>query len=289
MTKWVLWFLCFAAVSAASSGTSLADAGGGADPYYGHAFLDAYRGGKLRGPALRAKLHELLKYVHVKGADGFDEIKGQCTGKCYQHVMVGYDDAREILFGELYLTKKNGSYAIPDLYCERLLGSEDFDGGVLGPGKIPDHRILNVEHTWPQSQFSRRYVNEMQKSDLHHLFPTDSEMNSRRSSYAFGEVDEEDGRPLKCTNSKLGESKGGDTVFQPPLSHQGNVARAMFYFAVRYEMDIPAEEEATLRKWHKADPADAAEKARNDLIFGHQGNRNPFVDFPDLADQIGDF
>jgi deoxyribonuclease-1 len=283
-------FLGFAVVSAALFSSFSASAARSAEGYYGRSFVDGYKKGSLRGPALRALLHEILDSVHVPTSDGFDEIRASCTApKCYKHEMVGYDDAREILFGELYLTKKNGSYAIPDLYCERILGSEDLDGAVIGPGKIPDHRYLNTEHTWPQSDFSRRYVKELQKSDLHHLFPTDSEMNSRRSSYPFGEVAEEDGRPLKCTNSKLGESRGGQTVFEPPTSHRGNVARAMFYFAVRYEMNIAGEEEATLRAWDKADPADEAEKARNEVIFGHQHNRNPFVDFPNLADQIGDF
>ena len=288
MTRWVLVFLCFAA---SFSTTDLARADGTtADQYYGHEFLDAFRKGSLRGPALRNSLHQILDGAHDKGADGFDVIGESCrTNKCVGHTMVGYDRAREILFGELYLTQKNGSYALPDLYCDRLLDASDFDGGKIGPGKVPDHRVLNTEHTWPQSDFSRRYVKELQKSDLHHLFPTDSDMNSRRSSYPFGEVREDDRRPLKCSNSRLGGSKSGQTVFEPPTSHRGNVARAMFYFAVRYEMSIAPEEEATLRLWDRADPADEAERARNDIIQGYQGDRNPFVDFPNLADQIGDF
>ncbi|RYZ97728.1 MAG: nuclease, partial [Proteobacteria bacterium] len=246
--------------------------------------------GRLKGPALRTKLHEILDSVHVPNADGFDDIRPACTaGKCYQHQMVGYSAARKIIFGDLFLSKQNGAYAVPDLYCERLLGADDLGGKAPGPGITPDHRYVNVEHTWPQSEFSRRFVNEMQKSDLHHLFPTDSEMNSRRSSYSFGAVDEEASRALKCDNSRLGESKEGQTVFEPPTAHRGNVARAMFYFAVRYEMAIAKEEETTLREWDRADPADEAERSRNDKIFGYQRDRNPFVDFPNLADQILDF
>jgi endonuclease I len=54
-------------------------------------------------------------------------------------------------------------------------------------------------------------------------------------------------------------------------------------------MNIAKEEETTLRAWDRADPADEAERARNEIIFGYQRDRNPFVDFPNLADQILDF
>jgi len=42
---------------------------------------------------------------------------------------------------------------------------------------------------------------------------------------------------------------------------------------------------STLLEWHRADPPDAAEVARNDVIFAHQGNRNPFIDHPEWATQ----
>ncbi|MCF5932996.1 endonuclease, partial [Xanthomonas perforans] len=39
----------------------------------------------------------------------------------------------------------------------------------------------------------------------------------------------------------------------------------------------------TLLAWHQADPPDDAERARNEVIFSFQGNRNPFVDHPEWA------
>ena len=270
---------------------SYAQASTPAERYYGHAFLSEMTKKQMKGPAMRDFVHRILDMVHVPQKDGYDELSGSCNVRgCYEHKMLGYDDARKVLLGEMYLVpRSNGEYGVSDLYCDRIAEPEEFPHSLRpGPGKVCDHAVVNVEHTWPQSDFSRRYVKEQQKSDLHHLFPTDSEMNSRRSSYAFGEVELARG-DLKCENSKLGESRGGNTVFEPPSTHRGNVARAMFYFAVRYEMTIPAEEEATLRAWHKADPVDPAEMKRNDRIFSLQRNRNPFVDFPNLVDRIGDF
>jgi endonuclease I len=38
-----------------------------------------------------------------------------------------------------------------------------------------------------------------------------------------------------------------------------------------------------LLQWHAADPPDAAERARNEVIYSFQGNRNPFIDHPEWA------
>ena len=77
--------------------------------------------------------------------------------------------------------------------------------------------------------------------------------------------------------------------FEPPDSHKGNVARAMFYFSMRYNMRIDPVQEKFLKKWNKLDPIDAAERLRNRRIKDIQGNSNPFIDDPFLADRISDF
>ena len=63
----------------------------------------------------------------------------------------------------------------------------------------------------------------------------------------------------------------------------------MFYFSTVYEMPIDEKQEATLRKWHKEDPVDANEIARNDAIEALQHNRNPYIDHPEYVDKIKDF
>lgn len=142
---------------------------------------------------------------------------------------------------------------------------------------LPSDRDMNCEHTWPQSHGAVGIA----KSDLHHLFPTDSSANSTRGSLPFGQV----------SNAEWAEggSKCDGDVFEIRPEHRGNAARAKFYFAVRYGKQIGAEEEATLREWNKEDPIDAAEKARNDKIENLQHNRNPFIDHPEFIDRISDF
>ena len=40
-------------------------------------------------------------------------------------------------------------------------------------------------------------------------------------------------------------------------------------------------------EWNRQDPPDAAERRRNDMVEAFQGNRNPYIDNPELADQVG--
>lgn len=190
---------------------------------------------------------------------------------------VGYNQARKDVMGELYLEHENNSYFITDVYCESKISSK-------GPGYVPADTILNVEHTWPQSLFNGE--SGAKKSDLHHLFPSDPQMNSARGNNPFGIVVTPVNKALKCSTSKLGENAQGARVFEPPPAHRGNVARAIFYFAVRYTMTIDKVQESVLKQWNHEDPVDENEALRNDAIQGFQGNRNPFIDQPELIDAI---
>ncbi len=114
-------------------------------------------------------------------------------------------------------------------------------------------------------------------------------MNSVRGNFNFGDV-EKDVRVLKCPTSRFGYiGQTRDHFFEPPAAHKGNVARALFYFSVRYMIPIKSIEEEALKRWNKLDPVDQAERDRNDRIQQIQGNRNPFIDYPELTDSVSNF
>ena len=210
---------------------------------------------------------------------GLKEKLGTVAKK--NHHALTYKEARTYLFGQIDLQQDNQGYYLRDVYCH-----EEFRGSDVGPMKIPGSSQVNCEHTWPQSKFSGGEAN-FKVSDLHHLFVTGSKVNSTRGNNNFGNVK---GRPpvTGCEIASIGKGPGG-MVFSPPIDQRGDTARAMFYFAVRYGMSIDERQENDLREWHKTDPVDEDEKKRNNEIEKIQGNRNPFVDFPEAVDQIANF
>lgn len=256
-------------------------------PYYGDNFYADMNSG-IQNDDLKRAIKFVLESAHVKKENGMDDIVSTCGNKnCYRHVSLGYDTAREYLLGNFYLVSEGGGqYGLKDVYCNTVRSSSEFGSNPPEPGSIPSATVVNTEHTWPQSRFSGRYNRGTQKSDMHHLYPTDNEMNSVRSSNNFGEV-VKDKKYLRCKESRYGTPAGGNhDVFEPPTNHKGNVARSLFYFSVKYEIQIDETQEATLRKWSKEDPVDEEEIRRNDFIHELQGNRNPFIDFPNLEDYI---
>jgi len=104
---------------------------------------------------------------------------------------------------------------------------------------------------------------------------------------------------------------GNGGSFQTWAKRRGDIARAVLYMAIRYEggRDVNTNQGepdleltndrskivitsaspaymgllSTLLDWHSADPPDAAERERNEVIFSFQGNRNPFIDHPEWA------
>lgn len=202
---------------------------------------------------------------------------------------ISYSSAQGLIVGRLSVQHGPKGEYIKDVYCEYEFAVTP--RGPRSPAGDDGRKIkvgsLNVEHTWPQSKFGQAVGRGNPKSDLHHLFPADKELNARRGNFKFGDVD---GRSedLKCAASRL--SKDGDgKKFEAPDGHKGNVARALFYFAIRYAMPIDSDEEKTLKDWNRFDPVDAAERSRNEEIEKLQGDRNPFIDHPEWAERISDF
>ena len=138
---------------------------------------------------------------------------------------------------------------------------------------------FNCEHTVPQSWFDKK---EPMRGDVHHLFACESGCNSFRGNRAYFEFTEE------AFRNDCGQS---DTNKFEPGAGRGAVARATLYFLVRYPQtvrtaNLPKARLEVLLKWHKEDPVSEWERHRNQAIFAMQGNRNPFIDFPELTDQV---
>ncbi len=195
-----------------------------------------------------------------------------------------YTTARHLMFTrvERAAPPGGGPPGVECVYTGRFVAT--------GPDAEPDDSDVNCEHTWPRARMDADQegaLYEHEQSDIHHLFPADALANSARGSLRFGEVVSD--RVLDHMPSILGRDANGEMVFQVRLARRGDVARGLLYFSVRWGADIRDDEEAVLRAWDAADPVDARERARNDAIATVQGNRNPFIDCPGLADRVDDF
>jgi endonuclease I len=166
----------------------------------------------------------------------------------------------------------------------------------------------NREHSFPRSWFGGAI--EPMNSDIHHIFASDGFVNSKRSSYPYGEVGS--ASFVSTNGSQLGSAAAGTgysgVVFEPIDEFKGDVARAYFYMATRYQDQLASwqnnSSEANaalngsttqvfenwllqrLKQWHQQDPVSQKERDRNDAAYQYQGNRNPFIDHPQFVTEI---
>jgi hypothetical protein len=205
-----------------------------------------------------------------------------------------YKETSRHMFGVVDNVIRNGVRGVMDAYSGIFVPGSSSSGGDYGEGGDQngdgwvDRDGMNVEHTWPQSFFDKALP---MRSDLHHLLPTFQHPNSIRSNLPFGEVT---GAPEYSNDAG---AKLGGGVFEPPDISKGKVARAVLYFFTRYyDRNITqgayshvffADRIEMFLRWNREHPPTAEELKRNGLIEQWQGNRNPFVDDPALADRIG--
>ncbi|MEH7887192.1 endonuclease [Bacillus sp. JJ1609] len=144
--------------------------------------------------------------------------------------------------------------------------------------------IYNCEHVVPQSWFDG---DEPMRGDLHHLFACEPSCNRMRSNFPF--YDFESYAPEFTANViRTGCGMAENQKFEPEYG-KGVVARAVFYFSLRYKGVISLKDRMDSRlllKWHEAQPVTRYEKHRNAAIQELQGNRNPFIDFPEEAEKM---
>jgi endonuclease I len=140
-------------------------------------------------------------------------------------------------------------------------------------------------------------------TDIHNIRAATPLSNIVSADKYFGECQHLT-QPESCVAPAEGASEDScacNRVFTPPATMKGDIARALMYMDLRYDgaetftrnlrlTDCPFQPErdmaylSQMLTWHMEDPPDAREISRNNKVCANwQGNRNPFVDFPELA------
>lgn len=212
----------------------------------------------------------------------------------------GYNHARDLLYTQI----DNHGGRLRCIYSGFTI---DLSPASTDPRTEAFDRGINAEHSWPQSKGAE---NEPMRSDMHHLYPSEINVNNARASWPFDEIPDnltDSWYRLKSVQSTIpttliDEYSELDNQnpnahytgrFEPREDHQGNVARAMFYFYTVYRAECDAADpfffdaqKQTLREWNAIDPPDSMEVARTCAIAPYQqGKYNPYVIDPTLVER----
>lgn len=162
----------------------------------------------------------------------------------------------------------------------------------------------NREHLWPNS-YGLDDV-EPSFSDLHNLRACDANVNSARGNKWYDLSSATEGGVRVPAHAEAPECTTDSNSWEPPVAQRGDIARSLFFMAIRYEGGVAGEPDlelvedvsristagtvmgrlSTLLHWNREDPPDAAERARDAAVARIQGNRNPFVSDPALANTL---
>lgn len=230
-----------------------------------------------------------------------EQLKAAAKKKVRSHKSVTYNSGTWDAFEKTDVRIVNGREAWWDMYSDNVV--------YVSEG----HPGLNIEHSVANSWWGGSKNDAY--TDLFHLNPSDSEANGWKSNYPLGIVVE-----VKVTNKGVrydngvtkvgkpasGTSGGASLVYEPADCYKGDFARAFFYMFTVYD-DISWMTSSSdrnymfdgsawpslrpwayemLLEWSRLDPVDEKELNRNEAIYGIQGNRNPYIDIPDLAEYV---
>lgn len=150
----------------------------------------------------------------------------------------------------------------------------------------------NREHVWPKSLGG--FGDSGAGADLHHIRPSDINVNSQRRNLKYGNVDngtDVKSKPIDTNGATVVGGTKNSTYFEPLDNVKGDIARICLYVHVRYgnvhtecaDITNIFQSVDVLLDWCELDPVDEWEMGRNDVVEDIQGNRNVFIDYPEYA------
>ena len=233
-------------------------------------------------------------YTSVDGVKGGATLKTALYELIKDHKKISYGSGEDKTWGAFYTTDavvENGQRRVLDMYSaeKRYFGSKG--SAVSG---------MNIEHSVAKSWWGGNQNNAY--CDLHHLNPSDQNANGRKSNYPLGELTSVSWDNGVTFVGKANIDGSSMNAYEPCDEYKGDFARVFMYMFTCYQdltweytwMNYEKSTYPTLKpwavelllKWHKQDPVSEKEVNRNNAVYAVQGNRNPFVDYPQLADYV---
>jgi len=226
-----------------------------------------------------------------------DQLMERLVSEFKPTVVLNYSQARDTMF-RLIDSTNDSLTCVYSGYTIYLDPNQDPTQAAFMDG---NSNGINTEHTYPQS-LGAELGNA--RSDMHHLFPTRSIVNSARGNKIFEDIDDDQTDVWYYLNTNQSTIPSLDNIdlfsetdadgFEPPEAHKGDVARAMFYFYTMYQDFADGadatyfdSQKETLCQWHFDDPVDEKEWNRTLKIAEYQdGKANPFIYDCGLASRL---
>ncbi len=234
--------------------------------------------------------------------DSADELKKALS-------LIISNDHKQLSYGQVWSTLTHADQDptndknVIEIYTGKSISKYDNQQSGNGTGK------WNREHVWAKSHgFPSK--SQWGYTDAHHLRPSDPGINTARSNNDFGAC-METGEEVMFNGVGTGNYLNKTTdCWEPRDEVKGDVARMIMYMDTRYQgantattgmpdliavnrLTTTAEDDepligtlCTLYAWNTADPIDTFEQNRNNQVYKYQGNRNPFIDRPELVKEV---
>lgn len=230
-------------------------------------------------------------YSSLKGKRGAD-LKEAVYEIIKDAKVLSYGSGSGATWSGFWDTDRTADGYFIDRYSAKSAWVKSTNKGAKGSG-------MNIEHSFPKSWWGGT-ENQAYK-DLYNLMPCESKINSTKGNYPMGTVT---GSASGNGWTKVGKGSDGNIYWEPNDMWKGDFARGYMYMATTYQnftwtndrgkQILETNTYPTLQKWAytlfidwaKNDEPDEVEITRNNAVYKIQGNRNPFVDFPELMDYV---
>lgn len=204
-------------------------------------------------------------------------------------------------YSDVYPELVNGCKRWWDMYSDAVYLIQRGQSGKSSFSANKMQREHSVPKSWWKLNGSVEYTPAY--SDMWNLYPSDGAANQAKLNYPLGLTASTsfNNGVTKVGGAQTGYGGGSRNVFEPDDEYKGDFARAYMYVATVYDdinwvINYMYKKEAyptlvpwakeMLLQWCRQDPVDQKEIDRNNVVEQYQGNRNPFVDFPELAEYI---
>jgi len=192
-------------------------------------------------------------------------------------------------------------YDYDDLrYLYDELDSDGKGGLILFYAQESHSATWDKGNTWNREHVFARSLGGFQKDDaagydMYNVRPTITSINSARDNKVFGNLDHNSSSVTKVSYNGKVVAWTNSSVFEPQDSVKGDVARIVFYVSTMYykkytnlelKQVLSDTTYKTILEWNAMDPVSEDEIKRNNVVQKKQGNRNIFVDYPELANYI---